>query len=183
MDKNTKAILSKPAVLVGIALIFIGLLSIVSRLLGYSLGHFLWPFFIIVPGLLALYGGMKTSDSGSQALLIIGSIITITGVVLFFQTITGLWASWSYAWALVAPTGVGVGEWIYGNKTANEAKKASGKKVIWIGMILFLVGLIFFELILHVSGTGPGYLGVAIAFVVIGILFLVFSFMKPKKNN
>ncbi len=182
MDKNIKSLFSKPAALVGITLIVIGLLTIVSRLLGYSLGHFLWPFFIIVPGLLALYGGMKASDTGSEPLLIIGSIITITGVLLFIQTITGLWASWSYAWALVAPTGVGVAEWIYGNKTGNEAKKTSGKKVVWIGLILFAVGLVFFELILHVSGTGPGYLGVAIAFLIIGILFLVFSFIKPKQK-
>jgi len=43
------------------------------------------------------------------ASVIPGSIITIAGLVLAVQNTFDLFATWAYAWALVAPGGVGLG--------------------------------------------------------------------------
>ena len=170
-----------PTIILGIALIGIGILVAVGQILGISIGRFLWPFFIIVPGVLALYGGWRSQSPAGEGLLILGSLVTITGTLLLFQSITTLWATWAYAWALIAPTGVGVAELLWGNKTNNSAKRASGLSLIRIGMIIFFVSLIFFEMILHISGFGFGYIPLAVVLVIAGISLMVFSFIKPRK--
>jgi hypothetical protein len=180
MEKN-KSFLN-PVVILGGVLILLGIGIALGQIFNFSVGRYLWPFFIIVPGVLALYGGFRTQNSGGEALLILGCLITITGTLLLFQAITGLWASWAYAWALIAPTGVGLAEWLWGNKTANSAKKSSGLAVIRVGLIIFFVGLIFFEMILHISGIGLGYLALAVILVIAGIALLVISFIKLKKE-
>ena len=44
----------------------------------------------------------------------VGGIVTMIGVVLAVQEAYGLYQTWAYAWALVAPGGVGVGLTVYG---------------------------------------------------------------------
>jgi len=44
----------------------------------------------------------------------VGGILTMVGVVLAVQEAYDLYQTWAYAWALVAPGGVGLGLTIYG---------------------------------------------------------------------
>ena len=54
--------------------------------------------------------GFKTDDRLIKTLL----LVALVGVVLAVQETYGLYQTWAYAWALVAPGGVGVGLTIYG---------------------------------------------------------------------
>ena len=172
-----------PTVILGIALVVIGILIVVGQILNISLGRFLWPFFIIVPGALALYGGFRSQNPAGEGLMILGSLVSITGLLLFFQSVTTLWATWAYAWALIAPTGVGVAELLWGSKMNNSAKRGTGLNLIRIGMIIFFVGLVFFEMILHISGFGFGYIPLAAVLLIAGITLIVISFVKSGKTS
>lgn len=176
-----KSFRMNPTIILGIALILVGILVAVGQILDVSMGRFLWPFFIIVPGAFALYGGFRAQSPAGEGLMILGSLVTITGTLLLFQSITNLWATWAYAWALIAPTGVGLAELMWGNKTNNQAKRSSGLNLIRIGMIIFFVGLVFFEMILHISGFGIGYIPLAVILLIAGISLIVFSVIKPRK--
>jgi len=178
-----KPIKLNPTIILGIALIIVGILVVIGQILNISLGRFLWPFFIIVPGAIALFGGFRSQNPAGEGLMILGSLVTITGALLLFQSITTLWATWAYAWALIAPTGVGVAELLWGNKMNNPAKRGTGLNLIRIGMIIFFIGLIFFEMILHLSGFGFGYIPLAAVLLIAGISLIVFSFVKPRKTG
>ena len=65
-----------------------------------------WPLYVIIPGITLLVVGFISLGSGA---LIPGGIVTVTGLVIAYQAVTDDWASWSYAWALVVPGGVGLG--------------------------------------------------------------------------
>ena len=181
--KETKPVRMNPTIILGIALIVVGILVVVGQIFNLSVGKFLWPFFIIVPGAVALWGGFRSQSPTGEGLLILGSLVSITGLVLLFQSITGLWASWAYAWALIAPTGVGVAELLYGNKVNDSAKRSNGLNIIRIGLIIFFVGLVFFEMILHISGIGFGYIPLAVVLLIAGITLVVISFVKPRKTG
>jgi len=81
------------------------------RVLGVPLGwRFAWPFLILVAGLafllpIAIWWERRASLAG---LAMPGVIITVNGLILLFQNLTGLWRTWSYLWAL-EPIAVALG--------------------------------------------------------------------------
>ena len=63
-----------------------------------------WPLVIVTVGGVFLL----TAVLGTPPLAIPGSIIGGIGGILYYQNLTGDWASWAYVWALI-PGFVGVG--------------------------------------------------------------------------
>ncbi len=96
------------ALAVGLGLIILGVLFLLGAIFRVDVWGALWPFFIIVPGLLFFVAMVSIGRPGAP-LAVPGSIITTVGLILFFQNVTGLWSTWAYAWALIFPTSVGIG--------------------------------------------------------------------------
>src|SRR5687768_6840409 len=93
-----------PAVL-GIALIAIGALVLLTRATGIdlfgSIGAWGWPAFIIVPGLVLLGLSLVPTRPAGVGFATAGAIVTTVGLLLAFQSQTGHWESWAYAWAIL----------------------------------------------------------------------------------
>src|SRR5688572_13434163 len=71
-----------------------------------DLGAFGWPIWVIAPGVLILIIGLVTPAEPGAGLAIAGSIVTAVGLLLAYQSSADHYASWAYAWALVAPGAV-----------------------------------------------------------------------------
>lgn len=138
---------------VGILLIGGGAITLVAKLLGVQLGAILWPFFIIGPGLL-FFVGMVAGGKKMGGLAIPGSIITMTGLILLYQSLFDHFESWAYMWALIMPTAAGIGMVIHGQWEGLPALTAKGWRVIRLGLAIFLVMGFFFEVIIGLS-SGP----------------------------
>ncbi len=151
----------------GGVLILFGLLLLLSQLLHIDLAGLLWPFFIIVPGVALFLAALLASGKAGEPMAIVGSIITMIGCILLFQNVTHLWATWAYAWALIAPTSVGLGILVWGAIKGYQDKVREGLNMTGIGLVIFLVAGAFFELVLGVSGFGLGPL--ALPFLLIGL--------------
>ena len=160
----------------GLILIVVGGLLLAGRVLHIDifgfLRHLFWPAYIIVPGILLFVLSFVVRSDG-EGLAVVGSIVTAVGLLLFYQNATGHWNSWSYAWALVAPTSFGVGLTIYGAIKGKQKKVKEGLEAAKIGAILFLVGVVFFELILGIGGLGLGRLGWPVLLIGLGLYVLV----------
>jgi hypothetical protein len=130
------------ALIGGVILIGIGLLSLVSRIFtDIDLG-LLWPVAIIGFGAL-FFIAMFTAGRGGAAFAIPGTIITGIGLVVLFQNITQHWTTMSYLWTLILFF-VGLGIYIMGWYAEDASQRRSGAKVMKIGIILFIVfGTIF----------------------------------------
>ncbi len=89
----------------GVLLILLGGFFLVTRLNPELFGFVQWPFFIIGIGLVFLFSAILTRTGG---LAIPGCIISGIGGILYWQTLTGRWESWSYIWTLI-PGFVGLG--------------------------------------------------------------------------
>lgn len=140
----------------GFILIALGMVFLVGQWFHFDVGEWGWPFFIIIPGAVLLLIGIAGDDHVSQPLLILGSVVSAVGVLLFLQNLTGLWASWAYGWALVGPMAVGIGQMLYGTVKHHPEAVRAGSRLAAIGLALFVAGLIFFELIIGISGFGLG---------------------------
>ncbi len=143
---------------VGLGLIVLGILFLAGQLFGFNVWGVVWPFFIIVPGLLFFVGMVALGKNGAP-LAIPGSIITMIGLILLLQTLTGLWQTWAYIWALVFPTSVGIGIAIAGLWGDDPRAARAGGTTALIGLVIFLAFAIFFELLLNLSGLRSGPLG------------------------
>ncbi len=160
-------------VLLGGLFILLGLVFLIGELLNIRITHFIWPFFIIGPGVLLFLVALAFDDDTGQALASVSGVITMVGLILFYQNVSDRWASWSYAWALVAPTSIGLALLCYGWLKNKPDLRQSGWDMTKVGLGLFIVAAIFFELIIGVSGSGLGRFGWPLLLIALGVfLFL-----------
>jgi hypothetical protein len=167
-------------VALGIVLVVVGLFFLAVRLANVDLGAYGWPLFIVIPGLTLLIVGFVSLGTGAA---IPGGILTMVGLVLAYQNSSGNWASWIYVWPLVAPGGVGVGLFLQGMRDRNQGLIKQGRSLIVIAFLIFMIGFVFFESILHLTGTDYGLFGkVALPglLVVIGVALLVRSLQRSR---
>jgi hypothetical protein len=178
------------AIALGLLLIVGGLLLIAIQYFGlvlpFDLGSFGWPIWVIAPGVLILVIGVLTPAEPGAGLAIAGSIVTAVGVLLAYQYSTNHFASWAYAWALVAPGGVGVGMILWGLLHLRGGMVRSGLGTLAVGLVLFLLGFAFFEGVLHIGGErGLAPLGrqaLPIALIVAGAA-LVLTRLWPRRSD
>lgn len=168
---------------IGLGLIAFGVLFLVGAILRIDVWGALWPFFIIIPGLLFFVGMVFIGRPGAP-LAVPGSIITMAGVILFLQNLTGLWSTWAYAWALVAPTAVGIGLAIAGIWGDDQKTVRVGSALAGIGIVIFFFFVIFFELILNLNGLRSGPIGRIVApvlVIAVGAGVLAWAFLPRKR--
>ena len=165
------------ALVIGIGLILLGVAALAVQAGGLRVG---WPVWIMGPGLALMFGAFAIGGSGGSGMAAVGGIVTMVGVVLAVQDAYGLYQTWSYAWALVAPGGVGLGLTIYGFLTRRWEDARGGLGALIAGVVIFLVGFLFFEGVIHLSGDRFDDLttiGVPVLLVAIGAIVLVAAFL------
>jgi hypothetical protein len=110
-----------------------------------------WPVWIVISGVatigmavIAGFAGPSAEEIG-QGFAAVGGIILAVGLVLAWQEANDAYASWAYAWALVAPGGVGLGLAVYGLVHGHGKILRDGLTAMAVGVGLFLAGFLFFE--------------------------------------
>jgi hypothetical protein len=164
----------------GIVLVVVGLFALGVVEFGVDLTQYGWPLFVIIPGLTLLVIGFLGGGAGAS---VPGGIVTMLGLVLAYQSSTGDWPSWAFAWSLVAPFGVGLGLYLQALRDRDPVMLRRGRTLIFIGAMIFMIGFVFFESILGISGMDYGIFGKAALpalLIVIGIILLVRSIQRSR---
>lgn len=143
---------SQAGIVAGVILVVVGGLFLVARLADLTLGANAWPLWIVVPGLGMFIASFAIPPRGGLGLAIPGAIVTIVGVILWVQWTYDLHATWAYAWALVAPTGVGIAMLTYGVVKGDRGLAGDGLRTTLVGIALFIGFGLFFEGVLGLSG-------------------------------
>lgn len=178
-------------VALGLLLIIGGAILLAVQYLGwvlpFDLGQVGWPLWIILPGAAILAIGLVTPEQPGAGLAIAGSIITTVGLLFAYQSVTDHFASWAYAWALVAPGAVGVGMILWGLLHVRGRMVRDGLGVLGVGLVLFLVGFAFFEGLLHIGGgNGIAPLGrqaLPAALIVAGVALIVTRLWPRRRDD
>lgn len=163
---------------VGALLIVFGILALAGQVFrGFNFWSTFWPFIVIGAGAM-FFVGMFAGGKSVSGLAIPGSIITVIGLILFYQNLTGHWESWSYGWTVILMS-VGLGIFIMGAYGGNESQRKSGLGLMRLGLILFIVFGGFFELIFS-AGERFGLRQVVfpVALILLG-LYLIFTRLRP----
>ncbi|MDQ6709251.1 MAG: hypothetical protein M3Z11_01700 [Candidatus Dormibacteraeota bacterium] len=137
-------------------LILVGAVLLLGRVTSIDLGRYGWPLFVILPGVLILMLASSNRGAISEGLAIMGSLLTVTGLILLYQNSTGRFESWAYAWPLLMPGAVGAGMVLYGWRVGRRGNIRIGVRMIAVAVALVVVGAIFFELVLGIGGFTLG---------------------------
>ena len=179
-DNRTRSLVT---ILVGAGLMGRGALFLVGQVFHVDFWGILWPFFIIVPGLFFFVGMFVVGKNGAP-LAVPGSIVTMIGLILLYQSVTGHWASWAYAWALIFPTAVGLGIAIAGLWSDEPRTVRSGALMAGVGLVVFIFFGVFFELLLNISGFRSGLFGrVLFPLMVIGAGLIVLAWALLQRGR
>src|SRR5215204_2868985 len=182
-DQGDNQALSGVFIGLGVLLVVLGALFLTGQAVGFDLGRFEWPFFVIIPGLAVSGVGFAVGSPTGERITPLGAAVTMVGVILLYQNTADHFESWAYAWALVFPTSTGLGQMAYGSlKGRNEMVMTGGRSAL-IGAALFVVGAFFFELVVGISGFGFGLdgLGWPLALVMVGLVLLVGGFLYRRR--
>lgn len=174
--------------LAGTLLILLGIAFLMVRLLisifDFDLGHYTWPLFIIVPGVLMFIAAFMLERRAGVPLAMFGGMVAATGVILMIQNIFDLYATWAYAWALIAPTSIGLSKLLYGMARGLGDEIKSGLAMAGIGVVIFVVIGAFFELVIDLNGLGlnVSWLCWPTLLIGCGIITLIVNLI-PRRNS
>jgi hypothetical protein len=160
------------SVVAGVSLIVLGGLFLLSQVLRVSIWQFIWPLFVIIPGI-GMFVGVYSGGKQAAGLAIPASIVSTVGLLLLFQSITNHWESWAYAWSLIFPTAVGLGMYIYGSRAEDEDTRQRGRGMIRTGIIIFVLLGVFFESIFAFGGSLFGRILWPVAIILLGIYLIL----------
>jgi len=186
MDTNT----NRSRLIFGACLVLLGLFLLFGEIVGsifhIRIGHYTWPFAILVPGVLLYALAFTVDDNNSKGVVFAGSIVSGLGVLLFLQNLTGWWASWAYAWAFIFPTSIGVGEIVFGTLRNKKDMVSEGWRLTKIGLIILLFGVLFFELLIGISGIrffGMRSFCFPAALVILGLALVVQNLLPGRRTQ
>lgn len=157
----------------GLILVAIGLLFLLPQLFPQlegvlSLGRN-WPFLLVGLGGVFILAGL----AAAPPLMVPGSIIAGIGGILVYQNLSGDWASWAFAWALI-PGFVGVGMVLMGLRSRELRHSVRhGGTLLLTSLLLFFVFAAFFNGMGDIGRYWPG------ALIVAGVWMLV----KERSNR
>jgi hypothetical protein len=174
--------------LLGVLLVAAGVVWLLGSILNVDVGHYGWPLFVIVPGIVLLVAGLSTPHEAGIGMVTGGSAATASGLIIAVQNATGWWASWAYAWALIAPFGIGLGLILAGWRWNRPGLARNGARAALAGLGLFAAGFIFFEGLIGLDGiqlirlNGSAWAALLIA---VGVIWLVVNLVRrgPKGDG
>lgn len=146
---------SKNHNVMGLALIGLGAIFLLAQIFNFDVMGTLWPLIIILPGAACLYFAAN-GDKKAAGLAVPGAIITGTGAILLYQSITGHWESWAYIWTLY-PVFLGLALMWMGQRTGDHNEYRTGRGFVKYGSLVFLAFWALFEL--FIFGGLDGLLG------------------------
>jgi hypothetical protein len=166
----------------GVVLIVVGAALLIGQLTDVADA---WPVWLIVPGLAMVAGSLFIPPRGGLGLAIPGAIIAMVGVILGVQEAYGLYSTWAYAWALVAPTSVGLAMLLYGLAQRDGELASDGLRTTFVGLVLFSAFALFFEGVLGLNGYAIANLDQVLPYLAIalGVVLVVVSLFTGRRHR
>src|SRR5450756_2165397 len=160
-DQETRTTRRSSMANLGILLIVVGIVILALQYVRIDLNwlpqrwaELSWPLHIIILGLALFVVGLVLPDRAGEGLSGFGLVAAAVGTLLWYQSVTGTWETWAYAWALVFPAAGGLAGIIHGTLHANWRHVRDGVGGFVFGMVMFLVLGFVFENWLGFEGFG-----------------------------
>ena len=163
---------------IGLLLLILGVYLLAAQFIP-SLGNWIkieltWPLIVIGVGVFLLVLGLLT-ETAEMAVpaCIVGGI----GGILYYQNLTGDWASWAYIWSLI-PGFVGIG--ILLSALLGRGSRGDVSGGLWLLLISAILFLIFGSFL-----GGRALLGAywPVLLIILGVWLFLRAVFRPRTNR
>jgi hypothetical protein len=167
--------LNRGSILGAILLIGMGVLFLILEIAGISISK-TWPIIFLALGAVCFLPPLlwPSLRAGLAGFCIPGGILLTLGVIFLYNTLSGDWASWSYAWIMLNG-GVGIGlvlaAWIGG----------WGREMTDIGWWMFVVSAVVFSIFATLFGGPVLKASGPVVLILCGLWLMVRSFASRQK--
>ena len=162
----------------GLVLILVGAFFIFwqfapDNITGWFDRYFDWPYYVIGSGLFLL---LVSLVSGVGGLAVPGTIVSGIGGILYYQNLTGDWASWGYIWVFI-PGLVGLGI-VIGSFISRDMRheRRTGFSMFFIAT---LIGLALWA-VFHTGVVGTSMVW-AVVLILLGLYVLVSGLLRKNR--
>ncbi len=148
-----------------------GAFLLFAAIFGIDLIEFLWPGFIIGPGLLLMWPAYHSTvdrQSNLSFLAIPGAMILTSGILMMAMNVTDHFEAWAYSWPLVIAS-IPAAVMYITRFDDNEALHERAVKFIRVMFLLF-IGLAFFFEIIAFGNFNPV---MSLGLIALGVYMLV----------
>jgi len=176
---------NKGSLYVGILLLAFGGIFLLAQLSSTLLKPFevqmgwarLWPLVILMLGVAFLLPILIWWNDRKKiiGLAVPGTIITINGLILLYQSLSGDWSSWAYMWTL-EPISVGAGLLLM------YALGLKERGLLIAAAIVGGIGLFFFVVFSSIFGGWLKFL-VPVVVIVVGLVLLMRGFQDRSRED
>jgi len=171
-QNRTQLVLGILLALIGVWFIAVRQLPALRPLAEFS---FAWPFYIIAAGVLLFVIGLLTA---TPRMAIPAVLVAGIGGILYYQSLTQDWESWSFMWTLM-PGFVGLGEILAGLLGDGLQHSAGrGLNLIIVSAVLFLIFAAIFNRL-----SILGNYGVAVLLILLGLYVVGRGLVRPPAGS
>jgi hypothetical protein len=166
----------------GFVLVAAGGLFLADKFLEIQIMRNFWPLLVVLLGLMFFVMMILARRRGAW-LAIPGAVITTAGIILYVHNTFDLWVTWTYAWALLI-SAVGIGMLIMNAYLKRGGLQIAAGWVIGVGLVLFVIFGIFFEVIMDLAGLSINsgvFLGSGL--VLLGLFVVLSRFIFSTKSK
>ena len=145
-----------PAAIIGFVLVAAGALALLANLMDVSFGRFLWPLWVISPGLLLLIPALRMQAGQPEPLAFLaipGAAVLSVGGLLFLTNAFNYWQGWAYLWAPIPLSvlwGVSFAQRYQADEPTRRSLSEARRVMIWITLAFAA----FFELLIYHQPLG-----------------------------
>ncbi len=169
MERRTRS-----AVAGGTILILLGVFLLLLRVVPGLFGGFSWPLIVVGVGVAFLILAVVT---GTPGMAVPACILGGIGGILTWQSRTGHWETWAYAWTLI-PGFVGVGVFLSHLLQGRPAKAlVEGGWPVLVSLVLFFLFGSFFG---DIPWLGPWW---DVLLIAVGVLILLRQFARMARKK
>ncbi|WP_410508548.1 hypothetical protein RSJ42_17685 [Methanosarcina hadiensis] len=146
MEENWDKRRDHSVIIAALIFLFLAILFGLIILRQIYIGKFTLPFYVIVVGMFIFATSLEAGNGIGEWIASLGWTLNMFGLLLFYHYGTGNLESWAYSWPLIFPAGIGLGQLSYGAVKALKSPFERGKILVQIGIGLFILNLIVFNL-------------------------------------
>ena len=153
------------------ALIGLGVILLFAGIFDVHLMDYLWPAFLVIPGLVMMYPAYKSTpdDQHSLSFLAIpGAVFVAVGGLFFVLNLFDHFEAWAYTWTVI-PAAIAAGVLYMTRFDHNLRLEARARKFLRM-LAIVTVGLGFFFEIIVFENYNPL---MAVGLIVLGVYLLV----------
>lgn len=180
--KSSAPLERNPAGLIGLLLVAAGVMALLGNLVDISLGQYLWPLWVIAPGLLLMIPAARMQPDRPEPLAFLaipGAGLLTVGLLMLLMNIFDYWQSFAYAWALI-PIGVLWGAGYARRYTRDDNARRGLYEARRVMFWIFLAFAAFFELFIFHQPLGQWW---PVVVILLGVYLVARNWQRSQKAS